>query len=52
MDMVTYEVCGPNSAAGCECSFEEIDEGGRCDKYGEHAPHTVCLMQLHSISKE
>ncbi|DBA82801.1 hypothetical protein WJX77_004938 [Trebouxia sp. C0004] len=34
MDMTTNQVCGPNSVTGCQCSSEEIEEGGRCDLYG------------------
>ncbi|KAL0052806.1 hypothetical protein WJX82_008114 [Trebouxia sp. C0006] len=41
MDMTTNQTCGPNTITGCQCSSEEIDEGGHCDLYG--APCTTAF---------
>ena len=46
-DMVTFGGCGPNSISGCECSPDEIDEGGRCDSYGEPAPFALYTHTSH-----
>ena len=44
MDPVTNDACGPNTVSGCECSADEIDEGNRCDLYGETAAHTLSTL--------